>query len=74
MGRILARNVPQLDLDLNGIAAAVDSAALDAEAKVQATAVGLNPPRRRRAEQPAKAGTDHGRGEVDGAMNQRPNV
>jgi hypothetical protein len=74
MGRILARNVPQLDLDLNGIAAALDSTALDAEAKAQATVVGLKPPRCRRAEQPARAGTDRDRGELDGAMNQRPNV
>jgi hypothetical protein len=73
-GRILARDVPQLDLDLNGAEVAANSTAVDAEAKAQATEVGLKPPRRRRAEQPAKAGTNRDRGELDGAMNQRPNV
>jgi hypothetical protein len=47
---------------------------MSAEAKVQAAEVGLKPPKRRRAEQPAKAGTDGEGGVSDEAMIQRPNV
>jgi hypothetical protein len=50
MERILRLNLPELDSDLRGAEAAVNTAALNAEAKVQATAVRRKPPRRRRAE------------------------
>jgi hypothetical protein len=58
MAPILRLNLPELDLDLRAAEAALKAAALSAEAKVQATAVGLKPPRRRRTEQPAIAGTE----------------
>jgi hypothetical protein len=74
MERILRLNLPELDSDLRGAKAAVNIAPLNAEAKLQAAEVGLKPPRRRRTEQPAKAGTKCSRGVLDGAMIQRPNV
>jgi hypothetical protein len=74
MAPILRLNLLELDSDLRAVEIAVKAGALNAEAKVQATAVGLKPPRRRRTEQPAKASTDGKRGVSDGAMIQRPNV
>jgi hypothetical protein len=74
MGPILRLNLPELDSDLRAVEITVKAAALNAEAKVQAIAVEVKPPRRRRAEQPAKAGTFRNRGVSDEAMIQRPNV
>jgi hypothetical protein len=74
MERILRLNLPELDLDLHAAEASVKTAALNTEAKLQAAKAGLKPPRRRRAEQPAIAGTDVERGVSDEAMIQRPNV
>jgi hypothetical protein len=68
MAPILRLNMPELDSDLRAAEAAVKSTALNAEAKVQATAVGRKPPRRRRAEQPARAGTEGNRGVSNGVM------
>jgi hypothetical protein len=74
MAPILRLNLPELDSDSLSAEAAVKAGTLRAEAKVPAAGAGLKPPRRRRAEQPAKAGTCRNRGVSDGAMIQRPNV
>ena len=74
MKLILRLDMPELDSDLPTAAVAAKTAVLNTEAKVQAAEVELKPPRRRRAEQPAEAGTDSDRGVSDGAMIQRPNV
>jgi hypothetical protein len=74
MAPILRLNLAELDSDLRAAEAAMNIAPLSAEAKVRAAEVGLEPPRRRRAEQPARAGTCRDRGVLDGAMIQRPNV
>jgi hypothetical protein len=50
MAPILRLNLPELDSDLRAVEIAVKAAALNAEAKVQAIAVEVKPPRRRRAE------------------------
>ena len=58
MARILRLDSPELDSDLPESEVVLNSMPLKAEAKVQAAKAGLKPPRRRRAEQRAKAGTD----------------
>ena len=67
-------NAPKLESDLQSAAVGADRTAMNAEAKVQPAEVGVEPPIRRRAEQPAKAGTERNRGVSDEAMIQRPNV
>jgi hypothetical protein len=74
MESILRLKSPELDLNLRAAETAVNTAALNTEAKAQAAEVGLKPPRRRRAEQRARAGTESNRGVSEGAMIQRPNV
>jgi hypothetical protein len=65
MERILRVNSPELDSDLHESEVVLNSMSLNAEAKVQAAKVRLKPPRRRRTEQPAKAGTCRNRGVSD---------